>query len=70
MKVYVKTNKRGDYHNLNFANAAYGYLEMGFEVIKYLELSDIIDIVTEEDIVVDYIIQCKGVFHKFNSNII
>lgn len=69
MKVYVKTNRRGDYHNLNFANAAYGYLEMGFEVIKYLELSDIIDKVTEEDIVVDYINQCEAIFHKFNKQV-
>lgn len=36
----MKTNSRGDYHNLNFTNAAYGYLEMEFALETY-RLGDI-----------------------------
>ena len=52
-------------HNWNFANAMYGFREMGAEIIPYHEIGDILDEITKEDITLDYIDQCKTVFYKF-----
>lgn len=52
-------------HSINIANAMYGFLELGAEVVPYHSLDDIYDSVSREDIVLDYIKQCNEVFHKF-----
>lgn len=57
-------------HNLNFASAMYGFLEMGYEVIPYESVLDIYDKVTREDIVIDYIDQCESIFSRFGKKAI
>ena len=54
-------------HSYNFANAMYGFREFGAEIIAYHEIEEIIDKVEREDIVLDYIDQCKMVFEKFGA---
>ncbi|MCR5528409.1 MAG: ATP-grasp domain-containing protein [Saccharofermentans sp.] len=50
---------------VNSANAMYGFRELGAEIIPYHSISEIIDQVTEEDIVVDGIFQSEMIFGKF-----
>lgn len=69
-KVYLKTKydngmKMEIPHSVNMANAMYGFLEMGAEVIPYHIIDDIYDKVLREDIVVDYIDQSNAIFNKF-----
>ncbi|MCD2434560.1 ATP-grasp domain-containing protein [Acidaminococcus sp. NSJ-142] len=52
-------------HSWNFANALYGFGEMGAEVIPYHSLDEVYDQVEREDIVLDYIEQCQEIFQKF-----
>lgn len=52
-------------HNWNFANAMYGFRELGGEIIPYHSVDEIYDVVEREDIVLDYINQCNTVFRKF-----
>jgi hypothetical protein len=47
------------------ANAMYGFREMGAEIIPYHLIDDIYEEVQREDIVLDYIDQCKQIFNKF-----
>ena len=53
-------------HSHNMANAMYGFLEMGAEIIPYHTIDDIYDRVEREDIVLDYIDQCNEIFAKFD----
>ena len=53
-------------HSMNFANAMYGFREMGAEIIPYHTVDEILDRVSREDIVLDYIEQCRTVFAKFD----
>ncbi|MCR4688898.1 MAG: ATP-grasp domain-containing protein [Saccharofermentans sp.] len=66
MAVYIKAWKNGEYHSHNFAHAAFGFHEMGAEIIKYTSIDDIYDKVTRNDIVVDYIDQTHEMLRKFN----
>ena len=52
-------------HSPNFANAMYGYINLGAEIIAYDAIDDIYDNVTKDDIVLDYIDQCNTIFKKF-----
>ena len=52
-------------HNRNLANAVYGFLELGAEVKPYHDLEDIINKVTEQDIVLDYMDACESVLQRF-----
>ncbi len=52
-------------HNINFANAMYGFRELGAEIIPYHTIDEIYDNVDREDIVLDYIDQCNEIFKKF-----
>ena len=65
MAVYAKVKKNGDYCSHNFAHAVFGFREMGAEIIKYESLSDIYNLVTREDIVLDYIYQSQEILKKF-----
>ena len=73
MKVYIKsknltgTNSLIPY-NTNFANAMYGFLELGVEVKLFENWSEIKDIITKDDILVDYIDQVIYFLKKFNPN--
>lgn len=53
-------------HSWNMANAMYGFMEMGAEIVPYREIGDIIDRVERTDIVLDYVDQCRSVFAKFD----
>ena len=69
-KVYLKTKFDNEMkmeipHSLNIANAMYGFREMGAEIIPYHKIDEIYDRVNREDIVLDYIEQCKSIFSKF-----
>lgn len=63
--IYVKINKDNIPHNYNFANALYGFREMGAEIVSYYEIKDILANLKKEDIVLDYISQVQAVFDKF-----
>ena len=52
-------------HNYNFANAMYGFRELGAEIIPYHKIDEIYDNVDRADIVLDYIDQCNTIFGKF-----
>ena len=55
-------------HSWNIANAMYGFLELGAEIVSYQLIDDIYDRVTRDDIVLDYIRQCNMIFSKFGVN--
>ena len=70
-KIYIKMRHDNEMnmdipHNYNFANAMYGFRELGAEIVPYYKVADIYDLVTKEDIVIDYIDQCNRIFSKFN----
>lgn len=52
-------------HNYNFANAMYGFRELGAEIVPYHTIDEIYDDLAKEDIVLDYIDQCNTIFRKF-----
>ena len=54
-------------HSHNMSNAMYGFRELGAEIIPYHKIDEIYDIVSKEDIVLDYIDQCKEIFKKFGK---
>lgn len=54
-------------HSHNMSNAMYGFRELGAEIIPYHTIDEIYDKVSEEDIVLDYIDQCKTIFKKFGK---
>lgn len=73
MKVYVKCRVNPNSglmigHSENFTKAIYGFSELGAEIIPYQSLDEIYDLVTKEDIVVDYIKQCDNIFKKFGHD--
>ena len=70
MKVYVKCKINPNSglligHSENFTKAIYRFSELGAEIVAYRILDDIYDMVTKEDIVIDYIAQSEIIFHKF-----
>lgn len=70
MKVLKKCKKNSNSglvigKSETFTKAIYGFSELGCEIIPYELLDDIYDVVTKEDIVVDYIYQCEEIFRKF-----
>ena len=73
-KVWIKTRYSEELksevpHSLNFATAAYGFHEMGTEIVPYHELKEIYDWITRDDIVLDYIMPCQDVFKKFGKEV-
>lgn len=70
MKIYAKVRSSeyniNLFHSPNISCAVYGFKEMGFEIIPYELISEIYDLVTDEDIVLDYIDQVNTIFSKFN----
>lgn len=67
MKIYAKTRANGEYHSPNISHAVAGFREMGAEIVKYQKIDEIYDIVTRDDIVLDYIDQCLTIFNKFGK---
>ncbi|MDE5893184.1 MAG: ATP-grasp domain-containing protein [Acetatifactor sp.] len=65
MIIYVKIRENGEYHSQNISHAAAGFREMGAEIKKYHVIDEIYDVVTREDIVVDYIVQVQTIMRKF-----
>lgn len=66
--IYIKKNKDSVPHNYNFANAYYGFKEMGAEIEFYNRIDEIYDKVTRDDIVIDYIDQIQYILDKFGCN--
>lgn len=66
MKIYAKIRKNGEYHSQNISHAVFGFREMGAEIVKYEVIDEIYNIVTAEDIVLDYIDQVQTIFSKFH----
>lgn len=69
-RVFLKTKydngmKMEIPHSHNIANAMYGFLEMGAEIVPYHSIDDIYDEVQREDIVLDYLNHCNQIFKKF-----
>ena len=53
-------------HSPNFGIAMDGFREMGAEIIPYHSIDEIFDRVEREDIVLDYLDQCREIFAKFD----
>lgn len=68
MKVWAKIRPNGEYHSHNIAHAVFGFKEMGAEIVKYETIDEIYQLVTNEDIVLDYIDQCLTIFDKFGKH--
>ena len=71
-KVWLKTKYDNGMnmeipHNINIANAMYGFRELGAEIVPYHKIDEIYELVSKEDIVLDYISQCKTIFKKFGK---
>ncbi len=69
-KVWLKTRYDNEMrmdipHNVNFANAMFGFRDLGAEIIPYHTLDEILDRVDRDDIVLDYLDQCSKVFSKY-----
>ncbi len=54
MKVYIQANKQNIPHNINLANAYYGFSEMGFETILFQKPTEL-STSNKEDVVVGHI---------------
>jgi len=54
-------------HDIEMAVAMYGFRELAAEIVPYHIVSEIYDRVTRDDIVVDYMSQCKTIFKKFGA---
>lgn len=68
MKVWAKTRPNKHFtifHSPNISHAVNGFRELGAEIVTYNKIDEIYDKVTKDDIVLDYIDQCKTIFHKF-----
>ena len=65
MIIYAKIRANGEYHSPNISHAVFGFREMGAEIVKYQLIDDIYDVVTDEDIVLDYIDQVQTILRKF-----
>lgn len=68
MKVWAKIRPNGEYHSHNISHAVYGFRELGAEIIKYEKIDEIYDLVSKDDIVLDYIDQCLTIFDKFGAH--
>lgn len=71
-KVWLKTKYDSSMnmeipHSINIANAMYGFRELGAEIIPYHKIDEIYEMVSEDDIVLDYIDQCNIIFKKFGK---
>ena len=71
-KVYIKFKNDRQLgaipHNYNFANALYGFRELGADIAPYFSFNELNAVVTSNDIVVDYINSCEAIFQKFNKS--
>ncbi len=54
MRVYVHRDAENEYHSVNFAVAAQGFREMGWEIAGYTQIDSILPQLTRGDVVVDY----------------
>lgn len=43
MIVYAKVKYNGEYHSQNIAHAAFGFMDMGAEIVKYSKIDEIYD---------------------------
>lgn len=67
MKVWAKTFENNEYRSHNIAHAVFGFHELGAEIVKYQKISEIYDWVSKDDIVLDFIDQCREIFSKFGK---
>lgn len=68
MRVYAKTRENSHFtifHSPNISHAVSGFRELGAEIVTYHKIDEIYDLVSKDDIVLDYIDQCLTIFHKF-----
>ena len=55
MRVFLHRDAENEYRSVNFAVAAEGFREMGWETIGYQQVAAILPQLTREDIVVDFV---------------
>ena len=63
MRVFLHQNAQQQYTSVNFAVAADGFRQMGWELIGYEDIRDVVSEITLEDIVVDYVLQSQYALH-------
>lgn len=54
MRVFLRRDKNNEYMSVNFAVAAKGFHDMGWEIIGYKQLTTIVSDLQRDDIVVDF----------------
>lgn len=54
MRVFIRRDAENEYHSINFAVAAQGFREMGWEIVGYRQMETILPQLTREDVIVDY----------------
>ncbi len=55
MRVFLHRDTQGEYLSVNFAVAAQGFKEMGWEMVGYQEIGDVLPRMSREDVVVDFV---------------
>ncbi len=64
MRVYIKTDKKGEFENVNFFNAYDGFQKLGWEIIKFNILPE--EGLFRDEIVVGYITEVKQALRNLN----
>lgn len=59
MRVFLHRDSQHDYRSVNFAVAAEGFKVMGWEVVGYQDVATILPDLLPDDIVVDYLDECR-----------
>jgi len=59
MRVFLHRDTDNEYLSVNFAVAAQGFREMGWELIGYQNIASILPQLSREDVVVDYVDESK-----------
>lgn len=54
MRVFLNRNPEGEYRSVNFAAAAQGFREMGWEIVGYSQIEAVLPQLTRDDVVVDF----------------
>ncbi len=55
MRVFIRRDADNEYRSVNFAVAAQGFREMGWEIVGYQQLEAILPELCQEDVIVDFV---------------
>lgn len=70
MRVFIQNDKKGKIANVNFSVAYHGFDKLGWEVVSFVTLEEIINNITEEDILVGFVKESRQIIEKLKGKII